>query len=252
MTVANDALASRRAVEARLQGGRADVAGIAVQAFLLLSLIVTLGVLVVLLTDIVLRAVPAFAERGADVITAPLSARPARAGMIQGVIGSLILTAFVIVRYRVSDQMRQADLTARREAELARQRSDKSLEDKYIVTLERVLAADPTNTTLQVQVVSELARQGKLDKAKSIIDESVKQSPGDPDLIKLQWRVYRARNDWKGAIAVGEEMVKHDTAAADTLFFQQLVAAYLSDSQPVKAQEAASRGAKVVESSSSP
>ena len=46
MTVANDALASRRAVEARLQGGRADVAGIAVQAFLLLSLIVTLGVLV--------------------------------------------------------------------------------------------------------------------------------------------------------------------------------------------------------------
>jgi phosphate transport system permease protein len=97
MTVANDALASRRAVEARLQGGRADVAGIAVQAFLLLSLIVTLGVLVVLLTDIVLRAVPAFAERGADVITAPLSARPARAGMIQGVIGSLILTAFVIV-----------------------------------------------------------------------------------------------------------------------------------------------------------
>ena len=37
------------------------------------------------------------AERGADVITAPLSARPARAGMIQGVIGSLILTAFVIV-----------------------------------------------------------------------------------------------------------------------------------------------------------
>jgi tetratricopeptide (TPR) repeat protein len=38
-------------------------------------------------------------------------------------------------------------------------------------------------------------------------------------------------------------MVKHDTAAADTLFYQQLVAAYLSDSNPVKAQEAAARGA---------
>jgi tetratricopeptide (TPR) repeat protein len=38
-------------------------------------------------------------------------------------------------------------------------------------------------------------------------------------------------------------MVKHDTAAADTVYFQQLVAAYLSDSQPVKAQEAAARGA---------
>jgi len=71
----------------------------------------------------------------------------------------------------------------------------------------------------------------------------VKQSPGDPELIKLQWSVYRALNDWKGAIVVGEEMIKHDTAAADTVFYQQLVAAYLSDSQPQKAQEAAARGA---------
>ena len=39
------------------------------------------------------------------------------------------LTAFVIVRYRLSDQMRQVDVSARREAELARQRSDKSLEE---------------------------------------------------------------------------------------------------------------------------
>jgi hypothetical protein len=37
-------------------------------------------------------------------------------------------------------------------------------------------------------------------------------------------------------------MARHDTAAADTAFWQQLVAAYVSDSQPVKAQEAASRG----------
>ena len=79
--------------------------------------------------------------------------------------------------------------------------------------------------------------------AKPIIDEAVKQSPGDPELIKLQWGIYRALGDWKAAIPVGEEMVKHDTAAADTVFYQQLVAAYLSDSQPVKAQEAASRGA---------
>jgi phosphate transport system permease protein len=97
MAVAGDALTSRRAVEARLRGGKGDVAGIALQAFLLLSLVISLGVLVVLLTDILVRAIPAFAERGADVITAPLSARPARAGMIQGIIGSLILTAFVIV-----------------------------------------------------------------------------------------------------------------------------------------------------------
>ena len=121
--------------------------------------------------------------------------------------------------------------------------TDKSFEDRYIATLEKLLAADPTNTSLQGQVVNALARSGKFEKAKPIIDEAVKQSPGDPELIKLQWRVYRAMNNYKGAIPIGEEMVKHDTAAADTQFFQELVAAYLSDSQPAKALEAAARGA---------
>ena len=116
-------------------------------------------------------------------------------------------------------------------------------EDKYIGALRKLLAADPTNTGLQASVVRALAAAGKLDLAKPIIDEAVKQSPGDPELIKLQWNVYRNLNDFKGAIPIGEEMVKHDTSAADTAFYQQLVAAYLSDSQPGKAQEAAARGA---------
>jgi tetratricopeptide (TPR) repeat protein len=116
-------------------------------------------------------------------------------------------------------------------------------EAKYIAMLEKLLKADPTNTTMQAKVVRAMCAANQCDKGKIIIDEAVKQSPGDPELIKLQWQVYRSTNDTKGAIAIGEEMIKHDTAAADTLYFQQLVAAYLSDSQPVKAQEAAARGA---------
>ena len=116
-------------------------------------------------------------------------------------------------------------------------------EPKYIAMLEKLLKADPTNTTMQAQVVRAMCAANQCDKGKIIIDEAVKQSPGDPELMKLQWQVYRSTNDVKGAITIGEEMVKHDTAAADTLYFQQLVAAYLSDSQPVKAQEAAARGA---------
>ena len=122
-------------------------------------------------------------------------------------------------------------------------KTDKAYEEKYIAALEKLLIADPTNTSLQGNVVRALAGAQKWDKAKTIIDEAVKQSPGDPELIKLQWGVYRAMNNFKGAIPIGEEMIKHDTAAADTLFYQQLVAAYLSDSQPQKAQDAAARGA---------
>jgi tetratricopeptide (TPR) repeat protein len=121
--------------------------------------------------------------------------------------------------------------------------TDKAYEEKYIATLQRLLAADPTNTSLQAQIIRALASSGKYTMAKPIVDEAVKQSPGDPDLIKLQWGIYRALGDWKAAIPIGEEMIKHDTAAGDTVFYQQLVAAYLSDSQPVKAQEAAARGA---------
>jgi tetratricopeptide (TPR) repeat protein len=121
--------------------------------------------------------------------------------------------------------------------------TDKTYEAKYIAMLEKLLKADPTNTTMQAQVVRAMCAANQCPKAKIVIDEAVKQSPGDPELIKLQWQVYRSTNDTKGAIVIGEEMVKHDTAAADTGYFQQLVAAYLSDSQPVKAQEAAARGA---------
>ncbi len=121
--------------------------------------------------------------------------------------------------------------------------TDKSYEAKYVAMLEKLLKADPTNTSLQAQVVRAFCAAKQCEKGKVVIDEAVKQSPGDPELIKLQWIVYRELGDIKGAIPIGEEMIKHDTAAADTLFFQQLVAAYLSDSQPVKAQDAAARGA---------
>lgn len=90
------AMPAREAVEARLRRGTGDRRGAVLQGFLLLSLLAALGVLVVLLAGIVSGAVPAFAERGADLISAPLSARPARAGMLQGLIGSLLLMAFVV------------------------------------------------------------------------------------------------------------------------------------------------------------
>lgn len=120
---------------------------------------------------------------------------------------------------------------------------EKQMEDKYVETIMKVLALNPTDTELQEQVVAMLGRIGKPQIAKPIIDTAVKNNPGDPALIRLQWGIYRAVKDWKGAAAIGEEMIKTDTSAADTTFFHALVAAYVADSQPQKAQEAAARGA---------
>lgn len=120
--------------------------------------------------------------------------------------------------------------------------NEKKMEDKYITTLTTLLAADPTNARLQETVVNALGAAGKPEIAKPIIDEAVRQNPGDPSLIRLQWTVYRAMKDWKGAAAVGEELVKTDTAFADTTFWQRQIAAYVADSNFAKAFESASKG----------
>jgi phosphate transport system permease protein len=83
------------AVRVSLRRQRVDVAGYVLSAILLLSLLFSLAVLTVLVADQLIRGLPVFAERGTSVLTSPLSSNPARAGVIQGLIGSALLAAIV-------------------------------------------------------------------------------------------------------------------------------------------------------------
>jgi phosphate transport system permease protein len=82
-------------VRASLRRQRIDVAGYVFSAVLLLSLLFTLALLAVLVGDQLVRGAPVFAERGASILTSPLSSSPARAGVIQGLIGSALLAVIV-------------------------------------------------------------------------------------------------------------------------------------------------------------
>jgi phosphate transport system permease protein len=95
MAAGANVLTTREAVERRLHAGGGDPRGLILQAALLLSLLIALGVLVVLIGDILVRSIPVFAERPLDFLTSPLSSRPARAGILQGILGSVLLMAFV-------------------------------------------------------------------------------------------------------------------------------------------------------------
>jgi phosphate transport system permease protein len=97
MTAPAKALSTREAVERRLRSGGGDMRGMVLQGALLLSLLIALGVLVVLVGDILIRSLPVFTERPLDFLTSPLSSRPARAGIVQGIAGSVLLMAFVAV-----------------------------------------------------------------------------------------------------------------------------------------------------------
>lgn len=87
--------ATGRAVARSLEGKGPDWAGLVFQGALLFSLFFALAVLAVLMIDVVTRGFPVLAERGADFLTSPLSTRPARAGLVQGITGTLLIAVFV-------------------------------------------------------------------------------------------------------------------------------------------------------------
>jgi phosphate transport system permease protein len=84
-------------VRQTLNGRRIDVRTIVFQGLLLLALVTTIGLLVILVVDVIGDGLPVFASRGTDFLTANLSSSPERAGIAQGIVGSLLLMVFVVV-----------------------------------------------------------------------------------------------------------------------------------------------------------
>jgi phosphate transport system permease protein len=100
--MAGEATVERRgptgdAVRRVLRGKRADPGGMAFQAALLAALLLALAVLVTLIADVLATAVKVFADRGTTFLTDNLSSLPERAGVGQGLVGSLWLMGFVAV-----------------------------------------------------------------------------------------------------------------------------------------------------------
>jgi len=85
------------AVERALKGQSRPRGEVLFEGFLFVSLIIALGVLIWLLTDVFLRSIPVWQERGlVSFVTSPLSSDPAKAGIAQGLIGSILLMVIVI------------------------------------------------------------------------------------------------------------------------------------------------------------
>jgi phosphate transport system permease protein len=87
----------RSTVEVALRGTRRDVAGRVFQAALLLSLLLALLILIVLLATTLVAAWPVLSTRLGVFVTSNVSQLDSRAGVWQGIVGSLILIGFVTV-----------------------------------------------------------------------------------------------------------------------------------------------------------
>ena len=97
MATRNETLSTADIVRRDLQGRRVHLSSVLFQGALLLALLLCLSALVTLLADVASKGLPVLSERGMEFIRAPLSSAAARAGVYQGIIGSLLLMLFVVV-----------------------------------------------------------------------------------------------------------------------------------------------------------
>ncbi len=113
---------------------------------------------------------------------------------------------------------------------------------RAIERLVSLLAADPTNEKLRDQVIADLAISGRYDLAMPIIQEALKNNPGDPKLLRLAWLIFLGAKQYDLAFQTGAELIKADTASADTTYFIRTAGAYAAQNNYQKAAEALKQG----------
>ena len=89
--------ATRSTVELALRGQRTDFRERIFEGVLLLTLLLSLLVLLILIGSVISEAWPVFAQRGLGFLNDNVSDFESRAGVRQGLIGSLVLISFVAV-----------------------------------------------------------------------------------------------------------------------------------------------------------
>jgi tetratricopeptide (TPR) repeat protein len=114
---------------------------------------------------------------------------------------------------------------------------------KLLEALGALAASEPTNIKQIQDVVNEYASMGRANDAIPLVRDLLQNNPGDPQLLHLAWLVYLNAKQYQGAVDIGNEMVRVDTAAATADYYSRLAGAYTGLNQPQKASEAAARGA---------
>jgi tetratricopeptide (TPR) repeat protein len=143
----------------------------------------------------------------------------------------------VAERVRASDPRNIPALKMLAEVYAAKNDTTKRLE-----ILSSLAASDPTNIRLIQDVVAEFAKMRRAQLAIPLVRDLLQNNPGDPQLLNLAWLVYLNANDYQGAIDIGNEMVRVDTAAATADYYARTAAAYAALNLPQKASEAAALG----------
>ena len=97
MALDGERLSTTQAVWADLKGHRRGGFGWVFEALLLFTMLFLLAILATLLVDVFLGGFAVLRDRGGDFLTSNMSSLASRAGVWQGIVGSLLMMVFVAV-----------------------------------------------------------------------------------------------------------------------------------------------------------
>jgi len=98
-------------------------------------------------------------------------------------------------------------------------------------TLRNAVEANPKNPVLRLEFAQLLAQIGKMEQAKTIIAELVKQKPDDVEALDAQFRIAMATNDLAAAKAAADTIVGLQPKLAAGFVYQGMVAEAEKNSQ---------------------
>src|SRR5689334_10055632 len=119
---------------------------------------------------------------------------------------------------------------------------EKGDKEKATGALIQLLAANPNDEKLRDQVLNDLASTGRYDLAFPIVAEGLKNNPGDPKFLRLAWLIYLGGKQYDLAYQTGAELIRADTAAADSSYFIRTAGAYALQNNYAKAAETLKMG----------
>lgn len=108
---------------------------------------------------------------------------------------------------------------------------------RAIQMLISLMAADPSNEKVRTEVINRLAASGQFELAVPIIDEALRSNPGDAMMLRLAWLVYLGAKKYDVAFQTGAELIRVDTAAADSTYYMKTAGAYAAQNQHQKAAD---------------
>lgn len=110
---------------------------------------------------------------------------------------------------------------------------------RAVVALQQLVVFRPD---LRPQLVQVLGQLGQPKIAIPIVRDLLRETPGDPDLLRLQWLFLLADEQWRDALGAGAAYVRADSSAATVTYFTRATSAALADGQTALAIELATSG----------